>query len=286
MLNKIKYYIIGPRRNWEIDRSTFMVGGALLSIILFALIFAPIYQYFIHEFTSASLEKAYETQKSTTQKLETNLEQLQQNLLALQKELDDKNTSLGNLQTIQTLDTKAQLATKEKVFNYQLETNNLLTNIKKKDAQIKELKEQQNKSTEQIQSLSAHISNLEKLLKEPPTKKVTDISSSLPKNNQTPLIIDQFQINSDENMISVRFNLRNTGNKAQSGYVSITPLLKEQLNKKLIFNNRDTLSFLIKRFRLFSKEFEKSEPLSFAAIRIIVWDRNKKNLLNQNFLIE
>jgi len=286
MLNKIKYYIIGPRRNWEIDQSTFIVVSALLATIFFVLLFVPISQYFLHEATSASLQKTYETQKSTTEKLETNLEQLQQKILALQKKLDEKNTSLANLKTIQKSDTQAQLATKEKVFNYQLEANNLLTGIKKKDSQIKKLEAQQKKYSQQIQSLSAHISNLEKLFKEKPTQKTTDIASLLPKNNQTSLLIDQFQIRSDKNIIAVNFKLRNTGDKTQSGYVSIAPILKEQLNKKLGFNNSDTLSFLIRRFRPFSQEFEKSPNLSFVAIRVTVWDRNKKNLLNQNFLIE
>ncbi|MBF0279088.1 MAG: hypothetical protein HQM13_14905 [SAR324 cluster bacterium] len=286
MLNKIKYYIIGPRHNWEIGRSTFIVVGAFLSLFFLSLILIPIYQYFVHEFTSASLQKGYEIQKSTTQKLESNLDQLKQKIIALQLELEEKNSSLENLQTLQKSDNQAQQATQEKVFNYQLELNNLLTAIKNKDSQIENLKDQQKKYSQQIQSLSVNISKLEKQLKNLPSKKPDAISSLLTENSRKLLAIDQFQINKNKNKFSIRFNLRNLSDQPQSGFISIVPLHKEELNQTIVFNRQKALPFSTKIFYPITTEFEQRPERPFAGVRVIVWDKNEKDRLNQNFLIK
>lgn len=281
-MNNIKYYIVGPRNNWKISRSTFIVLGLLFFAIFFSLIIFPTYQYLTSDYTIRVLEENLAVGKSTTQKLENNLGTLQKRIATLQKELDEKTISLENLQTNQKTDTQAQLASQEKVLKYQLEIKNLLSALKNKNAQLATLKGKQKKQNQQIQSLSTQLRNLETKFHKNAS---ANASTSFQKTVQA-LSLEQFQTNLQQDNISVRFNLRNTGNTIQAGYISTIPLLPEQLDKKILFNSKHTISFSIKQFRSFSQEFKVPNNRTYSAIRVIVWNKNKNELLNQNFLIQ
>ena len=279
-MGKVKYFVISPRHHWEISSTALVQTGILIVVVYFALVILPFYQFIIHENKTSALEDAHEIQNSFSQKHAANSAQLQQQISALQKELQETSDSLTTLQTTQQSDSQTQLGKQEKFFEYRLEINDLNLIIKNKDIQIKTLENQQQKYLQDIQSLSAQLQELEKQL----NKHSPSASASVAKTDQT-IFADQLHIESKMNNITVRFNLRNNENEAMKGFVSIFPLTADQLNRAITFDPKNTIPFSIHRFLPVTKILEKPKQISYSAIRILVWDENKTSLFNQNFQI-
>ena len=279
-MNKVKYHIIGPRGHWEIKRTAVIQTGVSITVIYLALFILTVYQFLIHENITAALHNTHETENSFTQKLEENSAQLQQQISRLQKELQETSDSLTTLQTTQHSNSQTQLGIREKIFEYQLEINDLNFMVKNSDIQVKTLENQQQEYLQDTQSLSRQLQDLEKQL-----NKVSSAAGDFSGNENKSFFIAQTQIKSDKNSFAVRFNLRSTHKEAQSGFVSILPLTAERLNQEIEFDSKTALPFSIKHFLPFSKRLEKPKQSSFTAIRIIIWDKNNKIVFNQNFHI-
>ena len=279
-MGKVEYYVISPRHHWEISSTSLVQTGILITMVFLALVILPFYQFIIHENITSSLDDAHEIQNSFSQKLAVNSAQLQQQISALQKELQETSDSLTRLQTTQQSNSQTQLGKQEKFFEYQLEINDLNLIIKNKDIQIKTLENQQQKYLQDVQSLSAQLQELEKQLNEHSPSTADSVA-----NKDKTVFADQLRIESKMNNFTVRFNLRNNKNEAMRGFMSIIPLAADQLNRKILFDPKNTIPFSINRFLPITKILEKPKQISYSAIRILVWDENKTSLFNQNFLI-
>ena len=279
-MGKVEYYVISPRHHWEISSTSLVQTGILITVVFLALVILPFYQFIIHENITSSLDDAHEIQNSFSQKLAVNSAQLQQQISALQKELQETSDSLTRLQTTQQSNSQTQLGKQEKFFEYQLEINDLNLIIKNKDIQIKTLENQQQKYLQDVQSLSAQLQELEKQLNEHSPSTADSVA-----NKDKTVFADQLRIESKMNNFTVRFNLRNNKNEAMRGFMSIIPLAADQLNREILFDPKNTIPFSINRFLPITKILEKPKQISYSAIRILVWDENKTRLFNQNFLI-
>ena len=279
-MGKVKYYVISPQNHWEISSTSLVQTGILIVLVFLALVILPFYQFIIHENKTSALDDAYEIQNSFSQELAANSAQLQQQISALQKELQETSDSLTTLQTTQQSNSQTQLGKQEKFFEYQLEINDLNLIVKNKDIQIKTLETQQQKYLQDVQSLSAQLQELEKQL----NKHSPSAAASVANKDKT-VFADQLQIESKTNNFTVRFNLRNNKNEAVRGFVSIFPLTADQLNREIMFDPKNTIPFSINRFLPVTEILEKPKQISYSAIRILVWDENKTSLFNQNFQI-
>ncbi len=279
-MGKVKYYVISPQNHWEISSTSLVQTGILIVLVFLALVILPFYQFIIHENKTSALDDAHEIQNSFSQELAANSAQLQQQISALQKELQETSDSLTTLQTTQQSNSQTQLGKQEKFFEYQLEINDLNLIVKNKDIQIKTLETQQQKYLQDVQSLSAQLQELEKQL----NKHSPSAAASVANKDKT-VFADQLQIESKTNNFTVRFNLRNNKNEAVRGFVSIFPLTADQLNREIMFDPKNTIPFSINRFLPVTEILEKPKQISYSAIRILVWDENKTSLFNQNFQI-
>ncbi|MBF0286614.1 MAG: hypothetical protein HQM14_02255 [SAR324 cluster bacterium] len=283
MTRKTKYHILGPRNNWVISKTTIVTFGILLSAAFFFIIGFALYQYFHHEHAVTNLQKSYEKEAALTKKLEKSIGRLEKEVESFQKKLSEKKQILANLQTAEKVGTQQQIDSEEKTSKYLLQINDLQKTLKTKISLINSLKNQQKSNNQQILSLTSQIKELQQNLQKISSKD-NNYNPAAAATEKPPLIIDQLQIAASEKMIFVQFNLKNVSKEVQSGYTSILPLSKEQQGKKIEFGKFRLFPFLIKRFRPFSKEFEKQIP-PFVSIRIIVWDQEKNKLLDENYYI-
>ena len=277
-------YIVGPKKNWELRGGHLKAIVAFVGVVFFAMAALSAYLYIAQEYKVGNLRQLNHEEQLKAEKLQETLNQLETKYEAELEELRDKLAGQNNPFT----DTNVENST---IAPVQKQFKELQQQLKKKIALIDDLEKQNEQYLEQINTLTQQINDLRKengeleSSAEIITSKKPPISPVLVylEGDKSPVRVDQFQFEENSDKLSIQFNLNNVTEEVQSGYIRINPLKADKKTSEIAFNSGQVSSFSIRRFRGFSKTFEKIPDIANHVIRITVWNRNNEKLLDQYY---
>ncbi len=273
------FYIIGINNNWKFSRKTLTVLVFFLISLFLGLIGTVLYQYLYYHSIFVKVQQRYDAQKLQTNNLQDNLEKLERQYLVLKQEIDKKDFIISMTQELSVENTEENSLSKKNEKKALQEISNLQNTLDARETEIRNLENQNKKSAQKIQAMLQRIADLKQKIRDE-TENVA--SASL----QPDLVIEQFTAAHESNLVSIQFNLKSLGNRSQAGYIMILPVREEEQDQKIELDIENAESFSIKRFRTISKEFSQSADQPMMALRIAVWSRDKKKLLDQIFSLK
>ena len=281
-----KFLFVGPKSSWKISRTRLVVLCAFASGLLALLIAISIFQFFSYHTLVAELRINYENQMTTNQQLRSNLKELEEEQLVLERQVDQKKFLLAVTKKPDSIikkEDETALQTKEKELLQEI--TDLQNTLNARANRIVELEAQNKQSQSAIQELFQKIPLVKRQVL---SQSTTTPFASIPSQTIPPLdlMIDQFRMTVKKKSIEVQFNIRNTGNKTQAGFVIVRALRQEELGEEIPFNRSQSMRFVIKRYRPFSKTFKQTSTNPYIALRLIVWDLNENRLLEEHYAVE
>ena len=286
------YYFVGPKTNWKFRPKKLIVLGGVFAGIGITIIGFSIYQHFSSQSLIASLEQQEQQQQSLNQELEHNLKTLEEEHIGLEQQIDQKEFLLSLAQKNVPSDSEEDVSLREKenellqtIAEKKQEFDTKTTTLDERQGQFKEMLSKIRFLSQKREELAEQLQVRINQRKKPPS---TPPPTTIPTLIIQPvsLTIDQFQMRSLEDTISLQFNLKNIGDEVQRGFIMIAALHEEELGQEIVFDADKTLKFTIRRFRTFTKEFVQSQPAPYLAIALVVWDRKHHKLLEAHYPIE
>lgn len=279
------FLFVAPKRSWKISRLR-LVLLVTFAILMFSLLVGiSIFQFFSYRIVIAKMQNNYEQQIKTNEQLSSDLKQLEDEHLYLERQVDQKKFLLAVTEHPQAFEKEDKTDLEVKESELVREISELQNTLNARDARIANLKAQNLQSHTTVQALFQKIPDVKKqvLSQSTPIPVV-----SIPFQDLTPpeIIVDQFRMTVKSNSIQVQFNIRNTGTKTQSGFVIVRALRENEVGEEIPFKRSESMRFVIRRFRPFSTSFEQNPKDPFVALRVIVWDINEKRLLEDQYVVE
>ena len=279
------FLFVAPKRSWKISRLR-LVLLVTFAILMFSLLVGiSIFQFFSYRIVIAKMQNNYEQQIKTNEQLSSDLKQLEDEHLYLERQVDQKKFLLAVTEHPQAFEKEDKTDLEVKESELVLEIAELQNTLNARDARIANLKAQNLQSHTTVQALFQKIPDVKKQV----LSQSTSIPVvSIPFQDLTPpeIIVDQFRMTVKSNSIQVQFNIRNTGEKTQSGFVIVRALRENEVGEEIPFKRSEAMRFVIRRFRPFSTSFEQKSTDPFVALRVIVWDSNEKRLLEDQYVVE
>lgn len=281
---KEMFYLVGPKFSWKFSRNLLKGGGIFAGVVFFSLIIGSIYQYFFYQSLFQEINEQQTQQTAQTQGLGQQIQELEQKHVTLEQQIDQKNFLLS--MTKQPDLVKQQDG---KIFRQQ-ESEKLrqIADLKKerdrKTKQVALLQEEEKKADKKIEVLFEQIAKLTRDLQKQPSVSSSSIPSFQAKSFD--LIIDQFRFTANNQALAVQFNLRNIGNTPRSGRIMVRALRDNEANQSIPFELEETVTFRIRRFRAFTRDFVQSRENPYTAIRMIAWDTKRNKVLEEHYPIQ
>ena len=279
------FLFVGPKRSWKINCIRLYVLGTF-AIILFLLLFGiSIFQLFFYRTVVAKLQNAYENQSSTNEQLSDVIKDIEEKHLVLERQVDQKKFLLAVTKKPDSFKKEDETVLPAKEKELLQEIMELQNTLNAREGQIADL---------EAQNIQSHNTVLQLFQKIPLVKKqvlsqsTSGFVASIPSQAIIPIevMVDQFQMTVKRNSIQVQFNIRNTGKNTQAGYVIVRALREDEIGDQIPFKRRETMRFVIRRFRPFSKSFKQNSTNPYVALRVIVWDISEKRLLEEQFVVD
>ena len=279
------FLFVAPKRSWKISRLR-LVLLVTFAILMFSLLVGiSIFQFFSYRIVIAKMQNNYEQQIKTNEQLSSDLKQLEDEHLYLERQVDQKKFLLAVTEHPQAFEKEDKTDLEVKETELVREIAELQNTLNARDARIANLKAQNLQSHTTVQALFQKIPDVKKqVLSQSTSAPVV----SIPFHDFTPpeIMVDQFRMTVKSNSIQVQFNIRNTGEKTQSGFVIVRALRENEVGVEIPFKRSESMRFVIRRFRPFSTSFKQNPTDPFVALRVIVWDSNEKRLLEDQYVVE
>ncbi len=279
------FLFVAPKRSWKISRLRLVLLVTFAFLMFSLLVGISIFQFFSYRIVIAKMQNNYEQQIKTNEQLSSDLKQLEDEHLYLERQVDQKKFLLAVTEHPQAFEKEDKTDLEVKESELVLEIAELQNTLNARDARIANLKAQNLQSHTTVQALFQKIPDVKKqVLSQSASIPVV----SIPFQDLTPpeIIVDQFRMTVKSNSIQVQFNIRNTGEKTQSGFVIVRALRENEVGEEIPFKRSEAMRFVIRRFRPFSTSFEQKSTDPFVALRVIVWDSNEKRLLEDQYVVE
>ena len=279
------YLFIGPKHSWKISRLRLVIFVTFTILLLSLLVGISIFQFFSYRTVVAKMQNNYEKQIKTNEQLSSDLRQLEDEHLYLERRVDQKKFLLAVTEHPNSFEKEDKTDLQVKEAEFVREIAELQNTLNARDDRIANLKVQNLQSYTTVQTLFQKISDVKKqVLSQSASTSVV----SIPFQIVTPLelMVDQFRMTVKSNSIQVQFNIRNTGKKTQSGFVIVRALRENEVGEEIPFKRSESMRFVIRRFRPFSISFKQKSTDPFVALRVIIWDSNEKRLLEDQYVVE
>ena len=271
-----KIHIVGSRNNWEIRESFAKALGYFALVLVITAFLTPFLMYIhyqdqIQDFKIQSQKKLFTTQNTDATNQDSN--QKEASTITNEDYILQKNKII-NLEIALNKQKQSFEQLQEKNLNFEKQIEDQSALIIKQTKEISDLK---SKITQLSQKSTTQIT-------QKPAQPVVQKNES--KNEAVSnLNIEDFYLNNQGNQQAFGFKLKNISNKLQTGLIRILTYRKNQTvdNQKIKFNSSIGQNFAIRRFRSFNikRPIDKNNPITH--IRIIVWNENQKQIIDQLF---
>ncbi|MBF0279880.1 MAG: STAS domain-containing protein [SAR324 cluster bacterium] len=292
VVTKETFYLVGPKTNWKFSRNQLTALGILFIGIFLTIIGITTYQHFFYQSLFAEIRQNDEELRIGNGELTRITKELEQQHIVLEQQIDQKKFLLSLAQKATPPNQPKDEALQKKEEAFQKQITEKKTILDTKTAAIDKLKNEYRQSLRRIRFLKQNTNDMEKLLEEQ-KKQIRQQSSVTPPTTipfrhveASSLTIEQFKMTSKANSFSIRFNLRNTSSEVRSGNIMILALREEDLDQMILFDSDQSMTFTIRRFRSFSQDFVQNPNSPYIAVALIVWNQNRKKVLEEHYLVE
>ena len=240
--------IISGHRNWVFKKSVFLGVSIVVASTIFAVIVFLLYWYLYYYLLLNEKSLIY-------------------------NEIQIQNTQLTEY--IEEMGAQHEKELDELKYRYHSEVQDVRRVLRVVESLALTLKNAKNSENilDQINRLRGHIERL-------------TINSYSEANKDAPLSINRFRAINNGSEVHVQFQIKSFDHTKVALKLAVIPLSQKQLNMRVTKELGNAQTIKLDKIHYFKKSFTYSKPDEpFAAMRIILWDRNQKVLFEQNYPI-